>query len=145
MNEHQRRLLQRHDAVRGLFRSVANDHRMLPGRRQLRAEIEQHLPTADADEVMATLVGLAEKANDGTTDRMEIRQRADLEAVKVLEALRDDDRLVSPPDDEAPDEATIADVVDRVEHPLEDDEARQRRREAEAEKQRLRDLGVQVR
>ena len=142
MNDDQRRLLQRHDEVRGLFRMVTADHRMLPGRRQLRDEIEKALPHADHDAVFEQLVGIAERANDAGVDRMEIRQRADLEAVKVLEQLQADDRLVDAPEEP---EIDVDDVVDRVTHPLEDDEARQRRREAEAEKQRLRDLGVQVR
>ena len=142
MNERQRQLLQKHDAVRGLFRMVTADHRMLPGRRQLRDEIEKALPHADHDEVFDTLVALAEKYNSEGVDRMGLRQEADNAAVKVLEQLQADDRLVDAPEEP---EIDVDDVVDRVTHPLEDDEARQRRREAEAEKQRLRDLGVQVR
>jgi len=114
---------------------------------QLRAAMEQAGIT-DPDlreKIGADCIELAKLARDGDLSAYVARQIIDEKVLGHLKAMHTADSLLgdepdwSEPDADSPE---ILDAVDRVRHPHETEEQTQRRRADEADRARLRELGV---
>ncbi|MFI0354489.1 hypothetical protein [Actinomadura sp. 9N407] len=117
-------------------------------RSQLAAALDEAgiTDTAMREKIGADCIALAKQAREGEGPFV-LHQLADQMTLGHLKAMHTGDSLLGDePDwsDNTPDETGADDVMDRVRHPHETDEQRAARRQADAERDRLRALGVNV-
>jgi hypothetical protein len=95
--------------LRHVLRSVCNDPRDLPTKSQLRAELVEALPGADAKVIDALVTKATEfaKAAVDPGARFDLRGAADRLTLHVVDTLEADDRLVQEPVD-------VSDVMSSV-------------------------------
>jgi hypothetical protein len=108
------RLIAEHP-LRNILRNVCNDPRDLPGRKALRAQLEEALPDAAADVIDALMTkaeGYAKAAVDPGA-RFDLRGSADALTLHVLKTYEAADRLVPAEEDVEPEDVSGAlDAID---------------------------------
>jgi hypothetical protein len=99
--------------LRHVLRNVCNDPRDLPTKSQLRAELVEALPGADAKVIDALVTKAAEFAQAAVDPgaRFDLRGAADRLTLHVVDTLEADDRLV-PVEDEEP--VDVSDVMGSI-------------------------------
>jgi hypothetical protein len=111
MHQNDYRLIAEHP-LRNVLRSVTNHPDDMPGRKDLRAQLVEALPDAEADVIDALVTkceGYAKAAVDPGA-RFDLRAGADALCLHVLKTYEAADRLVPVQDDEI-DTAPIADAI----------------------------------
>jgi hypothetical protein len=133
-------------ALRDILASAASDRPAT--RSQIARALDQAGITDPAlrEKIGADCIDLAKRAKEGE-GAWTLNQAVDQMALAHLKTMHTADSLLGEePDwaDPGADEDTATEVMDRVRHPHETDEQRAARRAADAERERLRELGVNV-
>jgi hypothetical protein len=101
--------------LRNILRNVCNDPRDLPGRKELRAQLVDALPDAEADVIDALMVKAEEFARTAVDPgaRWDLRASADALTLHVLKTYQAADRLVPEVEDVTPiDVGAALDAID---------------------------------
>lgn len=100
--------------LRNVLRNVCNDPRDLPGRRELRTQLVDALPDADADVIDALMTKAVEFAQAAVDPgaRFDLRGRADALTLHVLKTYEAADKLIPDEDGEPVDVSAVLEHVD---------------------------------
>jgi hypothetical protein len=100
--------------LRNVLRNVCNDPRDLPGRKALRAQLEEALPQAEADVIDALMTKCEEYAKEAVDpgNRWDLRAKADQLCLHVLKTYEAADRLVPQEDVEPADVSGTLQAID---------------------------------